>query len=428
MYPGSYHTPVIVAFLCGVLLAGCSTMQGPANLPSGTASVDRAARGQSPGNPPYYELLKEQIDGKLPHYLPRRVLKIDYDALRRGGTVPRAHRNAGSVAIWVANQPSEFTQGYLFGITRKGKVVRTINLGDATQSSCSPTSIKVDHSQNIWINCYMGGYYPAGQFIELDPSGKFVASYFWRAPPPSCPPSYEFCYVQSAGGDDGAANGSYVFAGVNSIAQACPSNPVQCNTIYANGYEWWPANDPSATPTFVNLTGCCGSEPLNSVGYMDVDGNGDLLFDYNVANSYCQGYGVAEIRNPASASWSFVDLIPACSGPFSGATGYAAGVYVGNSGSTETLNVTGNGRSIYRWALPITSSGTYTVLGPTPANKTGLGAPVSGNFGPNDTYAVQGDAAGWVDFGTVSSNKWKKIFNVNLIGADNGAALTPSDK
>jgi hypothetical protein len=281
------------------------------------------------------------------------------------------------------------------------------------------------------VNCYLGGYYPAGALAEFNSSGQLLSQYRWHAPTLQCPPSDKICYAYVAAGYDGAASGSYVFAGINTTTEACPSNPnpQYCNSIFASGYEWWPANDPSGSPTFVNLTGCCTSEPINAIGYMDLDVSGDLLFDYLVANTSCSGYGVGEIENPASASWAFIDLIPACSGPFVGETGSPAGLYISHSGSIATLNVTDSlRRSIYRWTLPITSSSSYTILGPTPANKAGLGTPVSGNFGPDDTYAVQGDAAGWVDFGTVANNKWKTLSNVNLIGVDAGAALTPSDK
>jgi hypothetical protein len=180
---------------------------------------------------------------------------------------------------------------------------------------------------------------------------------------------------------------------------------------------WWPQGNPSASPTFINLSGNSGSEQNLSVGYMDLDSNGNILFDYfaNNASCYTGGYGAGEIENPTSASWSFVDLIPACSGPWAGQyyAGDANGVYVSHNGSLSTLNITSmSTRLIYRWVLPFTPSSTYTTLGPTRRNREGFGAPVSGAFGANEQYVVQGDY-GWIDFGTVASNKWKLLSNVN---------------
>jgi hypothetical protein len=117
----SYAVPVMLSSLYAILLAGCSAMtQSAANLPasSGTNAVRNATNhSPGPGNPPYFDLLKEQIDGTLPHYLPRKVLKIEYDTLRKGGKVPRVQRDSRPVAIWVGDQPSKFGPGYLFGIT-----------------------------------------------------------------------------------------------------------------------------------------------------------------------------------------------------------------------------------------------------------------------------------------------------------------------
>lgn len=413
-----------------VLLAGCSdSTPGNAALPTSASASHSIPLSTSPatahGSGWYPLLLKKQIDGRLRHYLPLRVLELEYHAWQKRGSSPKIQHVAKPVAIWTASQPAH----YLLGTAIGGEVIDARDL-----LGCVPSTVKVDHSQNVWVNCSAGSASQAlgGAYEERGPTGKLITSYTWNPPLLQCPPSAASCFALSAYGLDGVANGSYVFEAVESAQTGwCPMSNPNCggeyNIITGTGYEWWPQGQPSAQPTFVNLANCCGSA-IQSVGYMDVDGNGNLLFDY--ANFSCSSgmthYGVGEIINPASNSWSFVDLIPAtCSGSLTS----AAGLYVSHSGSVSNLNITDpQSRRIYSYVLPITSSSNYTTLGPTPQNRLHGGAPLSGGFGANDQYVVQGDAAGWLDLGTVATNKWKVLSNFNLGGVQAGAALTPSDR
>lgn len=264
-------------------------------------------------------------------------------------------------------------------------------------------------------------------YLEFDALGTPKNTYTFQLPTLQCPPSAISC--QNIGGlsQDGAENGSDVFVSVTMQTQYCVyyGSQQQCNNIQGGGFLWWPEGNPSAPPTFISLQNCCGSTPIGSVGFLDFDSNGNILFDYIGGSPDCSGAGVGEIENPTSASWSFVDLIPCnSSGPLTA----ALGLYVGHSGSTSTLNITGASRLIYRWVLPFNPSGPYTTLGPTHKNIQGEGQPISGGFGPGDTHVVQGDGAGWVDSGRVANNRWKILWNKDLSGVDPSAALTPSDK
>ena len=135
------------------------------------------------------------------------------------------------------------------------------------------------------------------------------------------------------------------------------------------------------------------------------------------AASTC-GYGLGEIQNPTSASWTFVSALPP------GSLRFPGGVYVSNAGAT--LNVTDQlARTISQYALPaLTLTDT---LGPTLQNAFGCGDPVSGGFNKTDAMQADGDACGWVDVGKISSNKWKSVPGVEFSGLE-GAAFTPSDK
>lgn len=408
---------VAVGFALSVaMLVGCSSSTQPAaSLPSSASVANSRAV--------YLQLLKEQIDGKLPHYLPRKILETQYKEALKSAPLPQVQRGAGAVAAWVVDQPYE----YLFGLTRKGKVVRAISLASSFEP-CIPSTVKVDHSRNVWVMCQLRAYLNGGKYVELDPSGTLTNTYAWQPPTVQCPPSAISCQTSGGGANDGIADGSHVFAGITMTTVYCVyvGSQQQCNSFVTPGFLWWPQGNPSATPTFINLQNCCGSTPIGGIGYLDVDSSGDILFDYSGGSTSCSQSGLGEIKNPTSPSWSFVSLIPcSASGPVRG----PAGVYVGHNGSTSTLNITDVSTNlIYQWVLPFNPSGSYTTLGPTRKNIEGQGTPISGGFDLGDTQMVQGDAAGWVDWGQVVKNKWRIVLNADILGVGPGAALTPSDK
>lgn len=57
----------------------------------------------------------------------------------------------------------------------------------------------------------------------------------------------------------------------------------------------------------------------------------------------------------------------------------------------------------------------------------GLGDPIAGGFNKAETKLALGDDDGWVDKGTLSTNKWKTATSIDFVTPE-GAAYTPSDK
>jgi hypothetical protein len=147
---------------------------------------------------------------------------------------------------------------------------------------------------------------------------------------------------------------------------------------------------------------------------MDVDNSDNIWFDYYSCVSVC-GYALGEVQN-ATTSPVWVTNIASL--------GFAGGVYVGNGGSTLSV-IDQDARTISRYSLP--GLGALSALGPTKMNLLGQGDPVAGGYNSTDTSIAIGDAYGWLDYGTVSSNLWKTTKNTSL-GLPEGAAFTPSDK
>jgi hypothetical protein len=249
------------------MLAGCtSSTQETTGLPLSAGASQAFPRGVAQSMAgrklSYLEFLKEQIEGKLLHYLPRTLLEIQYKGLREKGPLPEVQRDSKPIGIWVANQHylnGNNALGYLLGATPKGRVVRVVPFTDG----CLPSTLKVDHSQNVWVGCET---MIDGMYEEYNSLGKHAATYNWLEPRLPCPPSYTYCYTLSAYGLDGAANASYVFGTVENTT-TCYTNygpSYTCNLISAAGFEWWPRNNPSAFGTFVSLYDCCGSEHIQT--------------------------------------------------------------------------------------------------------------------------------------------------------------------
>jgi hypothetical protein len=98
---------------------------------------------------------------------------------------------------------------------------------------------------------------------------------------------------------------------------------------------------------------------------------------------------------------------------------------VSNNGTV--LNVIDQGtRIITRYPIPFSPTALGT-LGPTATNFLGQGDPVSGGFDLGDVHIAIGDAQDWVDIGSVATNKFKAVANIDYYFPQ-GAAYVPSDK
>lgn len=358
------------------------------------------------------KLLKLQAEGKLPSWVSRRVLQRMIKA-REG---PRPHLNVlhdtGRVVVWTSNSSYD----YLVGISKRQK---TRALTDTAPNGCyMPFTVKVDRERNVWTACELNNSV-GGAVQEYSRYGFLKNSY--NASPP-CSPSAgcqsSFAYIY-----DGGATAKNVFGAV-SFAGTYTCNLGGCNWQYYVGFVYWTRGKPYGYNKFVALP--YGDPGVESVGFMDFDKSGNIWFDYYGCQSLesC-GYALGEITNPASPSFGFNTIF--APGAFDSCP---AGIYMSKAGGAETLNVTDTcSREIYQYHMPVKSSSTpFNVLGPTPSDLGGHGEPVSGGFNKTDTSVVQGDAYGWLDIGSVSSNSWKTAANIDTIPSLSGAAYTPSDR
>jgi hypothetical protein len=395
------------------LFAGCSsTSTGSAGLPLGTSATSQSTVGR-PG--PYamlpkgritpLKLLKLQAEGRLPGPMPRKALEWEFRHLQ---THARPHlsvrRASGTVSMWV----SDTEYGYLSGENRNGK--KTITDIDAESEGCYyPVTLKVDSSQNLWTSCEYNSGFSGSEVQEYSSEGALEESYVGGCPAPvsSCDYFYAYSFDESA-------NSSDVFTALDYFDYETATTET-----YGGGFEWWPTNEPSASPTLIAMPYC---SPVCDVYYMDLDSSGDIWFDYYGYNSSDEeyGYGLGEVTNPTTSP-TFVAILPV------GTLEFPGGVYVSDGGSV--LNVTDqDARTTAQYHLPLSPSGApFNTLGPTKEDVLGLGDPVSGGFNQAETKMAFGDAYGWIDRGTVSSNAWRDIDNPGVILPE-GAAYTPSDR
>jgi hypothetical protein len=337
------------------------------------------------------------VPGQMPAGFPKPHRRIHLDV---------AHPDVKKVAIWV----SDMYDNYIVGQTENG--AKTVAVIDTANSNCTyPGDIKVDGSQNLWAACENAGSASNGSVAEWSASGVATATY-----QTGCP--------SAGGGCDGvfttlvtssASDSNHVFAGLNNFdGYLC--NP-SCASAYGAGVEWWPANTPSATPTLIQLP---YGDPVENLEYMDEDGDGNLWLDFFGCNGSQCGQGLGEITSPTSPSWKFTEI----ENP--GTYSCPGGVYVSDHG--KTLNVTDcKTRKISVYALPLSPGGSPTErLGPTRTNSLGQGLPVGGGYNEADSKMAIADLYGWLNMGTVSTNKWKAVRALDFEAA--GAAYTPSDK
>lgn len=448
----SILTP-LTTFAVAALLAGCSNQSlGPGPLggnPSASVPQDAGdGGGTMPGSMrkpfvpkgkiSFLQSLKLQIDGKLPHPLDTAALKRWYDDLTRH---PHRHDKAGAgghVQTWVADDDS-----YLIGMTNKGTPVVATN---TYSNGCnSDGTVKVDASHNVWVSCFYNSNDRGGGYAKYAPNGNFSNLYAWN-PAQGCKPSANYCYGYGYS-YDGAANASNVFSLANeNYFQYCfyytgsgsGSGYYNCDEDSSQGFYFWPAGSPSATPAYVPLwdysrtTGSYNDtqcEPVCSVDYMDLDASGNIWFNgefceyYSSSSSNC-GYGLGEVTNPTSnsRSVSVAAFFPASLGGQPD-----GGVYVSTSGGNQFVNVTvPSAHEILQYKLPLGNNPKPNVIGPTPQNYSGCGEPISGAFGASGAI-VQADGCGWVDRKNLGK-PFKPITNFDIEYYDSGAAITPSDK
>ena len=395
-----------VALIAAAAIAGCGGSQGatPIGLQSSSSQPAALKTGKTPS-----QLLEKQLAGELPAPIPPDALRRAAQRERGARPKPALHPGA-KIALWAAN--TNFN--YLLGQDATGR--KTVTAVDLSQNSCySPVAVKVDGAQNVWVGCELTSFSGTnGAVQEYSGAGVLQKRYL-----PACPTAPAHCRSFSGYGyDSGLDAGGNVFASLNLYdIQIC--NPSCVDTLSA-GFEWWPKGNPSATPRLISTGANCS--PVCGVGFMDVDGSGNLWFTvsgYDQSSNF--GFGLGEIANPTKKPhFTLVEPI--------GTYGFFGGVYVGGGG--KTLNVIDQkARTISQYHLPLAPSGApFNVLGPTPQTAFGVGDPVSGGFNHAETKLAIGDTGGWLDVGKVASNAWSAVANLNFYSGIEGAAYTPSDK
>jgi sugar lactone lactonase YvrE len=296
------------------------------------------------------------------------------------------------------------------GLSSTGKTLVT---SIDTKPDCDegPNTVKIDSSQNIWVNCYlMTGSAGGGGLLEYSPTGTLENRYPTNSQT-ECPSS-DSCYFSSW---DGAWDAKgHVFA---ELADGVDETTKQNLTP---GFFWFDAKDPSESPTFIPAgTGYC--DPICTIYYMDVDARGNIWFDFVGEGKDGEGAGLGEVKSPTTKPSVTVVLR-------AGTYTEPGGVYINDR--EQTLNVVERyHRMLYRYHLPLRAGAKpFETLGPTGVNLAGDGEPNQGGFNKGGTKIALGDDIGWIDIGTIKTNSWKLVPNVNFVGGVLGAAFTPSDK
>jgi hypothetical protein len=395
------------------LLAGCSSSQNSATLPSsgiGAQAQQGAGANAVHGKITPMKLLELQAAGKMPGFAPRKAMER---MLKYYQGHPhqqfRAHRTGAGVAIWATNP--EYS--YLIGMNKSTKKVLTYSdTGD--YGSYDPITVKVDHSKNVWVANEENSSYEGGAVQEYGSSGSYMNTYSFN---PNCGSGYVYyCYGY---GLDSAENSSNVFAGMpyfytdteygfdtgSGIFKFTNGDPSGGSTYYAFSDK----NDDYNCTVYSAYDYQC-----DEVYYMDVDNSGNVWFDFSGSG----GAGLGELTQYGTYNVIFG----------SGTYGFPGSVYVSNSGTV--LNVTDqDSRMTYQYHLPVTSSSSaFASFGPTSTNIQGQGDPIGGGMNATDTQMIFGDEGGWLDRCTISANKCKAIANINLPYGSSGAAFSPSDK
>lgn len=386
------------AAACG----GVSPDVPPGSPPSSQSpAIVQVAASDLKGSKGALELLELEIAGEIPVPIARPVLLRMLDHMIAPRRRPQvAGRRDAAVGLWA----DVTDEGYIFGQDSKGN--KTLTAIDSDGNGClEPYSIKVDHSENLWVACY-----------ESNAEGGAVQVYSRGSQTPSATyadfiPCGSGCFFLGTPFDVATDASAHVFA-ANSFSEKCHTS---C-TYFVYPVVWWNAAAPSSLPTGIK------DPNLTNGDYVDVDASGYLYVAGNGCIESNCGYLVDEISNPATSP-SVTNLIP----PSTYSSGFGP-LYVSNGGTVLNL-VNSGARTMSQFALPwMPSESPFKVLGPTLSNYFNEGYPEGGGFNHNSTLVAIGDAYGWLDVGKVSKNRWSLVTNANLFEGVFDAAYVPSDK
>jgi hypothetical protein len=407
------------------LLAGCSSSQGGA-LPGGSSSFTAPmGHGVFQGQPQrstivhgkisIEQMLKMQIAGKLAANMPLAALKADLKYVETHGrpnfkTMPMK-KGGGAMAVAVDENYSDVID---FGKKFK-KVVGYYNV---EENGCYyPTTVKVDHKNNVWNSCEYDSSFINGAAQEYSSSGSLLATYDAGARCPSnltgCEDFYGYSY-------DFGENGTDVVVAMPFTEAFEGCSGYYCNYAYGSGFDVF--TSPSSAPTFINVYEGNNTPGvyIYDVGYMDIDAN-NIYFEYfgEPSTGYTEGYGIGEIANFATSP-TFVSLVAPGQ---AGAPEFWGGTEV-NAADNRLSTLDQETREDTVSALPFSALG--TVYGPTLQDGLGYGDPVAGGWNAAETSFVAGDDYGWLD--TISSSNSAKIVPSDdcPYGCD-GASYIPSD-
>ena len=393
------------------ILAGCATSsQGTSSLPnssSASPSLTQLSTDLAKGRIDPMKRLKLQAEGKLPGPIPRaesqRILK--YLSTHPRPQIKVDHRG-GPVVVWTTNAEYSF----LLGLNAKYAAVKAI---DTENNGCDdPLTIKVDAERNAWVACEDATSSDGALEQEYPAGNGTPVTYGWTPGTSTGCPASQTCYgSQYDGGTDMHGD---VFAEISSQFYC---NPSGCFDAPA-GFVFWKAGDPPSTAQYI-----LAPSWVTNVEFMDTDTKGNIWFDYeSCSGSTSCAFGLAEVQKATRKHPKFVPILPP------GELEYPGGVYVSHHG--KILNITDQDTgSTYQVKLPVTpSSEPINTLGPTVHNIFGYGDPISGGFNETETNLAIGDGDGWLDVGTVKTNKWKAKLSTAFPPWLDGAAYTPSDK
>jgi hypothetical protein len=402
-----FTVPGGVAVL-SALLVGCSTVaQTAPSVPIAPPNQSAGRFADAPhllaaGRMSASKLLELQVAGKLPGFAPHNVMLAilhEAQAHQRPMFPSKRRGKSGTVALWTS------LTGYNYLLGQSIKLNDTVGAIDTGTNSCfTPVTVKVDGSRNIWTAC-QDGQTGTSSYQEYTAAGVYTASYNEACPAPVSTCSYFYGY-----GSDGAANATNVFSTLTTYEEEV-CDP-KCAYVDGAGFEYWPAGSPTTSPTLIAASPY--GKPVDDVYYMDLDGSGNIWFDYyGCSSSKTCGYGIGEITDPTTSA-TFVSIAAP------GTLQYPGGVYASAGGTTINV-IDQESRAVYQY----NTSGTLTAtLGPTGI----LGDPISGGFNAKDAHMAIGDSFEVLDVGVVASNTWKPARAPYFIGPLAGAAYTPSDK
>ena len=356
------------------------------------------------------QLMKLELAGKIPNPLSHNMMakQIQYvEHHKRPFFHPITNRKAGGVAEW----SSLLDYDYLLGQDKKMNA--TVGAIDTETNECyEPYMVKVDHGQNVWVTCdeTEPDFYSGVQ--EYSSTGNLDGTYGGECT--NVPPGYAYCGFYEGYGYDSAQTANNVFLSLEFFEEEFCTSGGSCGFYDGGGFLYWPANEPSATPTLIGGADC---DPICDAYYMDADANGNLWFDYYGYANGEYGDGVAEIENPTSDAPTFVSILNP------GTMQCPGGVYVSTKGGTQTVNALDEcTRQIYTF----TTGGVQgSSLGPVDL----FGEPYGLGFNSTDTSAVDSDCElDWNNVGNLATNKWSPKKSAYEVSCLYGSAYTPSDK